>query len=208
MTYRNSLYILCFFSNLLLADLLYAQTPSKDIIIWQENRPLTLSDYKVVSDKTKSLRPKVAAITRTGITYSFSSEKNSTNTANITVNFYATVHKPHSVIKQKVLNLSPRRQKDLIDHEQRHFDISEIFARRATQALGHIFLKKNYASQIKDLMKKVFSEAEDYQYLYDRETANGENEAAQEIWDKKILNGLNRLKQYKSKVVKRTVLIK
>lgn len=173
--------------------------------MWTEKRPLTLLDFKVVSDHTKAVKPNVAALTRTGITYSLSSEKNSKNTANITIMVYATVHKPNTFIKQKVLRLPLKRRQQLLNHEQIHFDISEVFARRITQSLQTLPLTRNYQKEIGEFVKGMFKQAENYQYLYDEETANGENDKGQNKWNEKIEKELRDLENYKNKRVKRKV---
>ena len=87
----------------------------------------------------------------------------------------------------------------LLRHEQGHFDITEIFARKlrkdffeykfnsstARQDLQNIFLKN---------IQQRFGETQ----LYDKETNWSRNKAAQEQWNKKIKAELEALKKYSS----------
>ncbi|WP_460687748.1 DUF922 domain-containing protein [Niabella aquatica] len=174
---------------------------SSRIIFWTEGKKLQLQDFRVVNDSTKAVADNVAALTRTGITYYLTTEKVNGIPVSIRITVQATVHKEHTFIKERVLDYTPSVKHRLLLHEQRHFDISEIFARQAARELQTLKLTQNYQKEIADFVNAKFKAAEAYHRLYDADTQNGEDFAAQDEWDDKIAGQLMELDRYKKKVV-------
>ncbi len=145
----------------------------------------------------------MAALTRTGITYYLTTEKVNGKPVGIRITVQATVHKEHTFIKERVLDYTPSVKHRLLQHEQRHFDISEIFARLAARKLQILKLTQNYQKEIAHFVNEKFKAAEAYHHLYDSDTQNGEDFAAQDEWDDKIAARLMELDRYKKKVVVR-----
>ncbi len=99
------------------------------------------------------------------------------------------------------MDYSASVKQKLLMHEQKHFDISEIFARQATRDLQALKLSANYRKEIADFVQVKFKAAELYQRLYDQDTQHGEDFAAQEEWDERIAEELEALDAYKRKTV-------
>lgn len=187
----------------LIWNVAWAQKADADaIIVWTEGRRLSMNDFQLVKDNTTRLDHNVTALTRTGITY-YLSVNGSRGMVQITVK--ATVHKAHTFLKEKVLKFTPVRRAQLLGHEQKHFDISEVFARRTVKELQTLRLTKNYKDEITRFVNEKFKEAEAYQHLYDRETQHGENIDAQVKWDRVIADELKAFDPYKKKIVLRKV---
>ncbi len=182
---------------------LMAQSP--DVIVWTPGRKLKLSDFKVASDTAAHLASNVAALTRTGIIYYLTTEKNGNRPVSIRITVQATVHKNHSFVRQRVFRMPADRQQRLLNHEQKHFDISEIYAREATQQLRNLKLSGKYQEEIRRFVQEKFQAAEAYQRRYDAETRNGEDFEAQKEWDKVISARLQKLQPYQKKVVVRNL---
>jgi hypothetical protein len=178
-----------------------AQAPNTGIIFWTEGRKLQLQDFKVVSDNMDSASENVSALTRTGITYYLTTDKINGKPVSIRITIEATVHKQNTFIKERVLDYNASVKQRLLMHEQKHFDISEIFARQATRDLQALKLSSNYRKEIADFVQAKFKAAEFYQRLYDEDTQHGEDFAAQEEWDEKIADQLEALEAYRRKVV-------
>lgn len=178
---------------------------AEGIIIWAENRKLSLNDFIVVADSTKLLSPQTAALTRTGITYSLSASKGKKN-ANVQMKVYATVHTANTYIKKSRLQMQPQRVAYLLNHEQKHFDISEIYAREATRDLLQKKATKNYRKEFAHIMQMKFKQAEAWQRLYDAQTDNGRDTTQQQEWDEKIAARLKNLTRYKNKMVEKVVV--
>lgn len=184
------------------ANPLIAQSVAdKDILFWSSGRQLQLKDFKVVSDSARHVASNVAALTRTGIIYYLTTDKIGNRPVSIRINIEATVHRSHTFVKKSVLKMPPDRLRLLLNHEQKHFDISEIYAREAMQELLNVKLTKNYKEEIRKLVQEKFKAAEAFQHLYDAETRNGEDFEAQQEWDNKIAGRLKELEQFKRKIV-------
>lgn len=111
------------------------------------------------------------------------------------------MHKPNSFIRERVLDAPVGSINYLMNHEQKHFDISEIYAREAVKAIRGKRFTKNYTREINDLMKGLFKQSEDLHDLYDNETGNGTNASAQSEWNNRIQRRLNGLDAYKNKTI-------
>lgn len=160
-----------------------------------------MQDFKVVNDSLETVDDQVSALTRTGITYYLTTDKVNGRPVSIRITVEATVHKQNTFIKERVLDYSASVKHRLLMHEQKHFDISEIFARRAVRDLQALKLSANYRKEIADFVQAKFKAAEAYQRLYDRDTQHGEDFAAQEEWDEAIAAQLDALEAYKKKVI-------
>lgn len=172
-----------------------------NIIFWTEDRRLQLQDFKVVRDSFSTVGDEVSALTRTGITYYLTTDKLNSRPVSIRITVEATVHKQNTFIKERVLDYSASVKQRLLMHEQKHFDISEIFARQATRDLRALKLTSNYRKEIADFVAAKFKAAEFYQHLYDEDTQHGEDFAAQDEWNERIAEQLEALDAYKRKVV-------
>jgi len=75
----------------------------------------------------------------------------------------------------------------ILAHEQGHFDITEIFARRLNEALqNYQFNKKTFKRDIGQIYQAIVSQKEDYQRTYDAETDHSRNRKVQYDWLEKI----------------------
>ncbi|MBS1653697.1 MAG: DUF922 domain-containing protein [Bacteroidetes bacterium] len=151
-----------------------AQNNKEEFINWSAKRKLTWNDFKGESVTGTD----VAALTSTylGIEYHF--ENNKTNyqiTCRFSKNKSWVAHKSDYVLK----------------HEQGHFDITELFARKLNKAVGELVKKKNVKqSEFSSVYKKLMKEKTELQNEYDTETDNSRNKVKQEEWLKKINQGL------------------
>lgn len=74
-----------------------------------------------------------------------------------------------------------------LNHEQRHFDISEVFARKLRSAFAdYEFSRRTVARDIDAIFKKVCTEKDSVNSLYDKETYHSLNQEKQAAWDKQI----------------------
>jgi hypothetical protein len=86
----------------------------------------------------------------------------------------------------------------VLNHEQMHFNITEIYARKLRQKLS----EKNFAKvkDMKSVIQAMYSKNEnDYvreQEKFDRETEHGLNAAKQNIWNENIMAALLQLEAF------------
>ncbi len=159
---------------------LFAQTSSNDQIPWEENRKLTWADYKGKPDPNADAAASTA--TYIGIEYSM---KNNSFSYKITCSFSQTrswgLHKTDYILA----------------HEQGHFDIAEIFARKLNKEMSqYVFNARSYQQDLKKIYDKVMLEKEKMQNQYDAETNHSIIKDKQEEWLKKIAGLLLEFKAY------------
>src|SRR5689334_19163791 len=75
----------------------------------------------------------------------------------------------------------------ILQHEQGHFDITEIYARKLAKELRQYkFNPGKYQEDINGIYKRIMDEKEDYQTKYDKETDFSRNKDKQVEWLEKI----------------------
>jgi antirestriction protein len=169
--------ILC--TVILLSPLLsFAQT--RQFIEWSAVKRLTWDDYLAVPSSNSD----AAAITSTalGVEYHL---KNNNLTYTITCRF------------SKTASWGRHKTEYILLHEQGHFDITELFARKLAKELKeHKFNPHNYQDDVSKIYKKVMDEKEEYQTKYDKETDFSRNKQEQSEWLQKIKDELDDLDEY------------
>lgn len=158
------------FLLILLPLMLAAQEKNEELIPWNENRKLTWADYKARPNPHSD----AAASTTTylGIEYSM---KNNGFAYKITCSF--------SMNRSWGLHQNDH----ILGHEQGHFDIAEIFARKLNKQMSeYVFNAKSYQQDLQKIYKDILKEKELLQDQYDAETNHSINKEQQAAWLKKI----------------------
>ncbi|MCM4169950.1 DUF922 domain-containing protein [Arenibacter sp. TNZ] len=152
----------------------------EEIIEWQPGKKLTWADFKGKPSNISN----AAAITASGITYSFSAQGTADKMEldfTVSCHFYPN----KSWYKHKLTNST------VLSHEQLHFDITEVYARKMRQELAKAKFNKNAKSQVKVIYRNVLKELNDFQNKYDSETNYSRDTVQQLIWNKRIKKALN-----------------
>lgn len=157
----------------------FKQRTEKEKILWSEDRPLTWNDFKGKPEKRFA-----AAST----SYDILKEVNKNSVEIKAVFFTQSSWKKTSWINDQVLA-----------HEQKHFDIVELYARKLRKQI-----KETKFTSYEDLKSKmetlydVNDKAMDkYQDLYDEETDGSMNGDKQREWQAKIMKEIKALDAYK-----------
>lgn len=155
-------------------------------IEWNEKRKLNWSDFKATSISKES---NVAAVTSCGFGYK--------------TNLVLPFSKPKFIVinafypEQSWVKKSEQSRPELLEHEQLHFDISEVYARRLRKALS--LSKLNYFN-LKKESERIFDKIhKDYllrQETYENESAFSLNAKMQTAWQVQIREELNALNEY------------
>ncbi len=146
---------------------------SADDIRWQPERKLTYQDFRgAVPGSTPW-----AATTNSSILFGYET----VNEKITRVSVYASFIPKKSWMKKKL--------PEVLGHEQLHFDITEIFARR----FYHQVMKENSADKdfLDSLFKSVNLDCSNLQQQYDDETNHGIIEDVQAKWKVKVDSLLN-----------------
>ena len=147
------------------------QAYAQDTLHWRKDYKLTWADFKGKPDSTS----RNLAISSTGIAYSFR---------------YSNTAFSYSAIAFLDRNKSWKKQLagiHILKHEQGHFDITEIFARKLYTAIGNLQpSKKTIEKNVSRLAETIIRQKNDFQKKYDTETNFGMNKEAQAKWETMI----------------------
>ncbi|MEZ4817149.1 MAG: DUF922 domain-containing protein [Flavobacteriaceae bacterium] len=155
-------------------------------IVWDANRPLTWEDFRGIPNRADDF----VASTNSGISFSFSfKERNGVATISYTVvsNFYPDLswYRPERVSTY------------ILEHEQNHFDISELHARKLRKALSALTHNKDFKEKAEAIYNTVEAERRAMQTLYDSESDHSNIEEAEYQWRKIVAEKLKALDTWK-----------
>ncbi|MFC2175837.1 DUF922 domain-containing protein [Bacteroidota bacterium] len=172
------LFIFCLFA----ASTVTAQpNKCKSCIEWDKDKRLKWSDFK---GKPNTFS-KNHALTDSGMSISMTC-----------VNDEPTVQVESFFNPQKSWTKN-KTNDHLLEHEQLHFDITELFVRKLRKQLSLIGKDCGKLNQhIEEYYNKNYTELVSYQANYDRDTKHSMNSEAQKRWRIKVNEELERLKQY------------
>jgi len=156
--------------------LLFAQD---DVVKWSPKK-LTWNDYLAKPAETED----AAAITSTALGIEYHVKEN--------VLTYKI-----SCLFSKTKSWGRFKSDYILSHEQGHFDIAELFARKLNQETSEYKFNRNtFKTDLDAIYKSVVDEKEKYQQLYDDETNYSRNKKKQEEWLKKIEDELKETKDW------------
>lgn len=159
-----------------------------DELPWNNEKKITWQNFKDKPD----LNSAHSAITDCRIKMNYYSKKDT-----LFVNVGAILVQSGSWVKVKSKTVA------LLRHEQVHFDIAEIYARKLRQSISVLKTTKIKVSEQITLLDKWNDEnLKDYQSRYDNETANSVNKKKQVEWDEKVAKELKQLDRFKDTLVK------
>lgn len=156
----------------------------KDTLVWVEGHHLAQEDFE---GKAKGK----AEATTSGSIFLYTKEENGQMKFVVEAIFI----KSKSFIKSS--------SEYILKHEQLHFDIYELYARKLRKKIAekNFAKSRNISQEIQLMYHKIFEECVKEQEKYDRETENSMNMVKQEIWKNKISAELAALSAYAYPVV-------
>lgn len=87
-----------------------------------------------------------------------------------------------------------RKTSYILNHEQKHFDITYIWACNFLSKLGTVkFTTQNFNAEIKKVYKECYDSMQQMQDEYDEETQNGQLKAKQTYWNNRITEMISAL---------------
>ena len=90
----------------------------------------------------------------------------------------------------------------LLAHEQLHFDIAELYARKIRKRILQLSREPGKKSDLKiynNEIRKLLKESNEFDRLYDIETLHGSLPKKQKEWQNKVKNSLSALKDFAKK---------
>lgn len=159
-------------------------------ITWNESYNLSWSDFqgpaKVDTD--------AVATTASGITFSYSIKKSSKRIVGYKTKIFAHFYPEKSWYRPE------HADKHILAHEQFHFNITELHARKFRQRVAQIAISSSLNTQLDKIHQDINKELSKLQEQYDAETDFSRNFEQQARWQKYIQDELDKLSKYKSKV--------
>ncbi len=170
---------------LVLMSFLGLVSPPDERIKWSEERRLKWSDFKAEANYEVPW----AATTSSGMTHEFSGNIKGdevTYDSKVKCFFY-----PQNSWYKKELATD-----NLLLHEQLHFDIAELHARKLRKRIAYKTFTKNLRKEMQALYELTNGEMKRMQQAYDEATNYSLNKEVQLKWKAQIAGELKRLEKY------------
>lgn len=156
-------------------------------IHWNADRKLSWPDFKGSPVESS----KFSAESSLQISYGMKISQDSRGTK-VSYNIDCYFEPKESWVKVKM------KTNSLLKHEQVHFDIAEIFARKLQKRFrATSFTIDNYNTKSQDIFNRTFSEYQNFQAAYDHDTVHGSDKAEQVNWENNIASMLKKSERYK-----------
>lgn len=152
-----------------------------DTLQWASTKKLAWSDFKADAPRSR-----FAAYTFTVITMDYS-----ITSSGKSLEAYFTITSAFNRQRSWVKNSPESKSDAILRHEQLHFDIAELSARKLRKKLSELKLsRERYAKQIQAAYDEVIGAGDAMQKAYDDETAHGLLQDEQKRWSDKIAREL------------------
>jgi hypothetical protein len=143
---------------------------SEQEIRWVPNHRLSWSDFKGRPDRSSGMD----ALTESGISFSWSCDARG---------FHQETYSMFVPTKSWVKTKTP----ELLKHEQLHFDITELHARKIRKYFGEMRNPCRMGQRgINTAAERFIRASTEMQHLYDKESGHSEIEAEQRRWEQEI----------------------
>lgn len=160
---------------------------TENTITWNKYYKLKPSDFQ--GKKNRSYKG-TAAITASSFGFSIVDD-NGTISGSIFVKFY----KDDSWWNPE--NNGSTREREILEHEQLHFDITELYGRKLYKEILKLKTTKKLNNHtVEKVYNKIEKEYHQYQDDYDRDTSHSLNKKEQAKWEKKVKSELNEYSEY------------
>jgi hypothetical protein len=151
-----------------------------NLVEWNVSRKLTWEDFKAAPDPASSN----AALTSSSINVEFGYDDQE-----LQFTIKCRFDKTKSWVRV--------RNAEILAHEQGHFDMAELHARKLNKALkGYHFNGKTVSEDINRIYDSVMTLHHTAQSEYDKETDFSRSKEKQAIWQKKIADDILQLKAF------------
>ena len=169
-----------------LSSPLIGQEQSDQLLTWQQDRRLIWPDFQGEPDEESDFR----AMTNWQLSYDFQLSK-AKGEINSRFNVYAFFDHQKSWVKEG------NGSDELLQHEQLHFDIAELFARKLRKQFAiYSFKSENYQEELIQLFDAGLDSCNQVHNQYDLDTEHGLNLENQNDWQQKIDLELMQLNEF------------
>ena len=192
-TLKNIFFFICFIS------LMSFSFVKDDFILWQENKKLKIQDFKAENNDTIKVNRKqfLGAISAIRIEYS-SFQRNKNSVPEFSIKTYFDPNESWMLLKNDYV----------LQHEQIHFDLTELYARKMRKSVESLQQKKvsnleiykkklNYWNQMSQQTNNAFDKENNDSYTLKNGTFFLNKNPKQKEWKNKIENELNGMTEFK-----------
>ncbi|MBI1192542.1 MAG: DUF922 domain-containing protein [Bacteroidetes bacterium] len=174
-------------------NLISPEHPAATRVIWRQETPLTWADFRGNPEPHTG----VDALSSCGLTCDPELSRNGELRFDVMAFFSPT----DSWVDE------PDASGQLLKHEQGHFDIGEIYARKMRRRLARTSFERNRLNQqISAIYDQTFNEFKSAQEAYDEVTEHSTHPEAQKEWNRWIADELKRYEAYRSRTVRARLL--
>lgn len=159
-----------------------------ETIVWTEANKLTWDDFQ----GAKHSESDAAAVTASGITFSYSVRKTDGRITDFDAEVFAHFYPEDSWF------IADRCNDHILAHEQLHFDITELHVRIFRYRLARLEVSQNINAELKTTHKAVKEELAEMQHQYDTQSRNSINKEEQAKWAAYVSENLKKFEAYKS----------
>lgn len=172
---------------LCLIFLFVGKNPEDRTMTWDASRKLTWADFRANPDSESD----AVALTASGITFGFSLK-----TSGNTILDFSTSVEAH-FYPNKSWYFKEKGNAYILKHEQLHFDITELYARKFREQLSRLPVSRTVKEQVDAMHKTINEDLDKAQKRYDLETEHSINKVMQKHWEDFIAEELKALDQFK-----------
>lgn len=176
----KGVFVVCF----LISNALFSQK-----IYWTEETKLKWSNFKSKINNQRG--ENVVAYTNCGWIYSYVRSSNPKSPIKIKIETVFNEDKSWKDVK--------RINNYVLLHEQKHFDVAEVFSRKLRKEVAEkIKTGNDFDKYFQTIYNRILKEYQDFQKAYDGDTQNGIVEEKQSEYNRIIAEELENYKSYKA----------
>lgn len=165
------------------------QIAQEDGVPWHEARPLTWADFRAAAPDGGQ----EGALTGYSLLYGVRCVKT-------TFQFEVeAVFMPHRSWVKPVVLADPAERSRTLRHEQTHFDLTEVYARRLRKHLHGLYDPCADIARVQSSAERLIQGEPNAQRDYDEDTRHGLDPARQRAWDEDVRGWLVELEGYGGK---------
>jgi hypothetical protein len=164
------------------------ESSNEETMTWDESRKLSWADFKA----DPNLESDAVALTASGITFSYS-----VKTSGRKIIDFSTSVEAH-FYPNKSWYLKEKGGDQILRHEQLHFDITELYARKFREQLKTLVVNQKVEKEMQRLHITINEALDEAQKRYDSQSNHSRNRDAQNQWEIFIQEELRKSDKYKS----------
>jgi hypothetical protein len=166
----------------------FGQQPALKAISWNDIESLRWLNFEKLPDQNNP----AAALTASGISFRFSVNKTGAKVTAFTAIVSSLFYPEKSWYKKEFANAH------ILKHEQFHFNITELFARKFREKISKLKASQNINEALNSIYEAITNASLEMQRKYDLETKHSIDKEKQLEWETYITAELKKLDFFKT----------